>query len=131
MKELLTDDDIAKIEQLYGVELTNFQKSTFKNFWTALINKDKDGVWRIDCNNCKYLNMTKEELMIKGYGIYKCEFYNKRIVPRINNSKIDPDFHLYPCDECDRDEHKNFSRRQKHRGMRSDIMILDDFADKV
>lgn len=137
MKEVLTDEDIAKIEQLYGVELTNFQKSMFKSFWVSLMNKNKneDGIWRahylgrpiqqVDCNNCKWLNMTEDEEVVKGFGLHKCEFYYRRV--RHDNRVVDSR-RLYPCDECYKDYCQNFSRRQDHRGLRADIAIIDEFA---
>lgn len=61
---------------------------------------------QIDCNNCKWLDMTEDEQQTIENGIYKyhhCMFYGERVKHRTSN--VIHDHRLYPCKKCD--EHNN------------------------
>lgn len=57
----------------------------------------------MDCNNCKYLNVTEtEQIFIKQRGNthvpHICTKYNKRVLHMAANRNHSG--YLYPCDEC-------------------------------
>lgn len=57
----------------------------------------------MDCNNCKYLNITESEQRRRakeGEHIpHKCNFYNKKLIHGVRGNR----FHnprIQPCEEC-------------------------------
>lgn len=63
----------------------------------------------IDCNNCIHLNITEEEQADKRKD-HKCLFYKKRVIHNSYNHETKThDRKLNPCNECCKDNYKNYS----------------------
>lgn len=63
----------------------------------------------MDCNKCRWLNITEFEQAVKKEK-HKCNKYGYRVFHKTN--KLDNhDPYLYPCEQCVSDSYKNFIRR--------------------
>ena len=57
----------------------------------------------MDCNNCKYLNITEKEQRHLGHQIpHFCTKYNKRVIHRATSRNHKA--RLYPCEECEKED---------------------------
>ncbi len=66
-----------------------------------------------NCNYCKYINMTEEEQnLIKEKLPHICKFYNKRVIHRLTSRKYESHNFIYTCEECEKDNYKNFKKRR-------------------
>lgn len=75
------------------------------NRWTTVINGKEIN---IDCNNCKYLNITEKE-QSKDKEHHKCLKYNIRIFHNIvSEYRGNPKQRLYPCLKCTEDKYINY-----------------------
>lgn len=71
----------------------------------------------IDCNNCGHLNITEEEqqkmfLSTEYKYPHRCLLYNKPVKHNCMTVR-DHDSRLYPCEECIKDDYKNFVIRKE------------------
>jgi hypothetical protein len=56
----------------------------------------------MDCNDCKYLNITESEQRHIGNHIpHFCTKYNKRVIHRASSRRHSG--YLYPCEECEKE----------------------------
>lgn len=64
---------------------------------------------KINCNNCKHINITEEyQQKSKDKPNHICLKYKVRVIHRSNNPKIIHNY-IYPCNECDG---KDFEERR-------------------
>lgn len=52
----------------------------------------------INCNECKWINITEEEQINKSI-CHQCLKYKVRVIHKSNNSKIVHNY-IYPCNQC-------------------------------
>ena len=57
----------------------------------------------VDCNNCKWINITEYEQEDKSIP-HKCKVYNERLYHFTCSALHDE--YIYPCDKCVKDEYK-------------------------
>lgn len=66
-----------------------------------------------NCNECQWLNITEvqQERTLKRtvYNEHACMIYGRRLFHRTQN-RIHDAF-IFPCEECDKDDHAYFERR--------------------
>ena len=71
-------------------------------------------VEQVDCNNCKWLDLTEkeqQELGDKCHRYHYCTYYRKRVIHETNNLIHNPN--LYPCKECENDNKEHYVCRDK------------------
>jgi hypothetical protein len=59
----------------------------------------------MDCNDCKYLNITEKEQRRTNHGNqipHICTKYNKRVIHRASTMRHKA--RLYPCEECEKEK---------------------------
>lgn len=62
----------------------------------------------VDCNRCKWLNMTEREQTDKSKH-HRCNKYGCRVFHK--TLKLNHDPYLFPCDNCVRDAYSYFESK--------------------
>lgn len=67
----------------------------------------------VDCNDCENINITEvEQRTTENNKPHICLKYMKRCFHR-SQEKDYHDIFIFPCDECWKDEYRNFKEKQK------------------
>lgn len=68
---------------------------------------------QIDCNNCRWLDLTEEEQQELGDRCHRyhwCTYYRKRVYHQTNNLIHNP--RLYPCKKCEKEKYGHYMERE-------------------
>lgn len=73
-----------------------------------------DFVPQIDCNDCRWLDLTEDEQQELGDKCHRnhfCTYYKKRVYHETNNLIHNPE--LAPCKECEKEKHEHYQNKNR------------------
>lgn len=101
--DLLDHDSSKALKQSMMIDKCDFRPQILGEF-----------IPPIDCNDCKWLDLTEDEQQELGDRCHRhhfCTYYKKRVYHETNNLIHNPV--LYPCKECEKEKREHFQNRSR------------------